>query len=148
MCSQERVEGYRAALGRAGIPVDERLVRFTEFCTEGGREGARAVLDLPDPPTAIFAGSDMQALGVYQEAAARGLRIPEDLSVVGFDDIAFAELASPPLTTVRQPLARMAAEAVRLLLDADDHMPGPPPRVELATHLVVRGSTGPAPGSA
>jgi DNA-binding LacI/PurR family transcriptional regulator len=144
-CSQERVEGYRAALGRAGIATDERLVRFTEFCTSGGRDGARTVLDLPDPPTAVFACSDMQALGVYQEAAARGLRIPEDLSVVGFDDITFSELASPPLTTVRQPLARMAAEAVRLLLDAGDQIPGPPPRVELATHLVVRGSTGPAP---
>ncbi|MHA6620593.1 LacI family DNA-binding transcriptional regulator [Pseudonocardia sp. DLS-67] len=143
-CSQERVEGYRAGLGRAGIPVDERLVHFSEFCTSGGKEGARAVLDVPEPPTAIFAGSDMQAFGVYQEAAARGLRIPEDLSIVGFDDIAFSELATPPLTTVRQPLARMAAEAVRLLLDAGNGIPGPPPRVELATHLVVRGSTGPA----
>jgi LacI family transcriptional regulator len=145
VCSQERVEGYRAALGRAGIAVDERLVQFSDFRTSAGQEGAHAVLDLPDPPTAIFAGSDMQAFGVYQEAAARGLRIPDDLSVVGFDDIAFSELTTPPLTTVRQPLARMAAEAVRLLLDAGDGIPGPPPRVELATHLVVRGSTGPAP---
>jgi LacI family transcriptional regulator len=144
MCSQERVEGYRAALGRAGIAVDERLVYFGDFRTSGGRAGARTVLDLPEPPTAIFAGSDMQAFGVYQEAAARGLRIPDDLSVVGFDDIAFSELTTPPLTTVRQPLARMAAEAVRLLVAAGDGMPGPPPRVELATHLVVRGSTGPA----
>jgi LacI family transcriptional regulator, galactose operon repressor len=145
VCSQERVEGYRAALGRAGIAVDERLVHFGDFCTSGGQAGARAVLDLPDPPTAIFAGSDMQAFGVYQEAAARGMRIPDDLSVVGFDDIAFSELMTPQLTTVRQPLARMAAEAVRLLLDAGDGTPGPPPRLELATHLVVRGSTGPAP---
>jgi LacI family transcriptional regulator len=147
VCSQERVEGYRAALGRADIAVDERLVQFSDFHTSAGQAGARAVLDLPDPPTAIFAGSDMQAFGVYQEAAARGLRIPEDLSVVGFDDIAFSELATPPLTTVRQPLARMAAEAVRLVLDAEEGIPGPPPRVELATHLVVRGSTGPASGS-
>jgi DNA-binding LacI/PurR family transcriptional regulator len=138
------VEGYRAALGRAGIAVDERLVHFGDFCTSGGQAGARIVLDMPDPPTAIFAGSDMQAFGVYQEAAARGLRIPEDLSVVGFDDIAFSELMTPPLTTVRQPLARMAAEAVRLLLTTGDGTPGPPPRLELATHLVVRGSTGPA----
>jgi LacI family transcriptional regulator len=87
----------------------------------------------------------MQAFGVYQEAAARGLHIPDDLSVVGFDDIAFSELTTPPLTTVRQPMARMATEAVRLLLDSDDRPSGPPPRVELATHLVVRGSTGPAP---
>jgi LacI family transcriptional regulator len=143
-CSRERVEGYRAGLARAGIAVDERLVQFGDFTTSAGQAGARTVLDAPDPPTAIFAGSDMQAFGVYQEAAARGLRIPDDLSVVGFDDIAFSELATPPLTTVRQPLARMAADAVRLLLDAGDGLPGPPRRVELATHLVVRGSTGPA----
>jgi LacI family transcriptional regulator, galactose operon repressor len=143
-CSRERVEGYRAGLARAGIAVDERLVQFGDFTTGAGQAGARTVLDEPDPPTAIFAGSDMQAFGVYQEAAARGLRIPDDLSVVGFDDIAFSELAMPPLTTVRQPLARMAADAVRLLLDAGDGLPGPPRRVELATHLVVRGSTGPA----
>jgi LacI family transcriptional regulator len=144
VCSQERVEGYRAALGRAGIAVDERLVHFGHFGTRDGRTGAHRVLDVPDPPTAIFAGSDMQAFGVYQEAAARGLRIPEDLSVVGFDDIAFSQLMTPPLTTVRQPMARMAAEAVRLVLDAGEGTPDPPPRVELATHLVVRGSTGPA----
>jgi LacI family transcriptional regulator len=146
VCSQERVEGYRAALGRAGIPVDETLVHFGDFRPDGGRLGARAMLDTADPPTAIFAGSDMQAVGVYQEAAIRGLRIPEDLSVVGFDDIAFCEHMSPKLTTVRQPLSRMAAEAVRLVLAAgDDGMPGPPPRVELATNLVLRESTGPAP---
>ena len=98
--------------------------------------------------TGILAFNDLVAMGLLSALADRGVRVPDDVSVVGFDDIAFAELASPPLTTVRQPLARMAAEAVRLLLDADDHMPGPPPRVELATHLVVRGSTGPAPGSA
>jgi LacI family transcriptional regulator len=86
----------------------------------------------------------MQAFGVYQEAAARGLSIPGDLSVVGFDDIAFSELMAPQLTTVRQPLARMAAEAVRIALTGDS-TPGPLPRVELATHLVVRGSTGPTP---
>lgn len=145
VCSQERVEGYRAALARAGVPVDERLVHFGDFRPHGGRLGTRAVLDLPEPPTAIFAGSDMQAFGVYQEAAARGLRIPEDLSVVGFDDIAFCEHMKPRLTTVRQPLSGMAAEAVRLVLAAADAGPasGPQPRRELATHLVVRESTAP-----
>jgi LacI family transcriptional regulator len=148
VCSQERVEGYRAALGRAGIPVDEDLVHFGDFRPLGGRQGAQQMLDLADPPTAIFAGSDMQAVGVYQEAAARGLRIPEDLSVVGFDDIAFCEYMTPQLTTVRQPLARMASEAVRLVLAAEDTTRAtgaPPPRVELATHLVLRESTGPTP---
>jgi LacI family transcriptional regulator len=84
----------------------------------------------------------MQAVGVYQEADRRGLRVPEDLSVVGFDDITVCEYLSPPLTTVRQPLARMAGESVRLALDeprAD--VTGAAARLELATELVVRAST-------
>ncbi len=144
-CSQERVEGYRAALGRAGIEVDPVLVHFGDFLTPGGRRGATAMLDLPDPPTAIFAGSDVQAIGVLQVAAERGLRVPEDLSVIGFDDIAVCEYLTPQLTTVHQPLARMAAEAVRLVLAAGERAGGPAPRMELATHLVVRASAGPAP---
>lgn len=141
-CSQQRVEGYRAALGRAGVEVDPALVHFGDFLTTGGRRGAAAMLDLPDPPTAIFAGSDMQAVGVYQEAAERGLRVPEDLSVIGFDDIALCEFLTPQLTTVRQPLARMAAEAVRLVLAAGEgDGSGPAARMELSTHLVVRAST-------
>lgn len=144
-CSQERVEGYRAALGRAGVEIDPDLVHHGDFLVGGGRRGAAAMLALPDPPTAIFAGSDMQAIGVYQEAAERGLRVPHDLSVIGFDDIALCEFLAPQLTTVRQPLARMAAEAVRLVLAAGEADPGAPaPRMELATHLVVRDSTAPA----
>ncbi|MEV1291891.1 substrate-binding domain-containing protein [Pseudonocardia sp. NPDC049635] len=142
--SQQRVDGYRAALRRAEIAVDEDLIRYGDFLVGGGRRGAVDLLDLTDPPTAIFAGSDMQAVGVYQEAARRGLRIPDDLSVTGFDDIALCEYLRPTLTTVRQPLARMAAEAVRLVVeeprtDAD----GTAPRLELATDLVVRASTAP-----
>lgn len=141
-CSRQRVDGYRAALHRAGVDVDEDLVRFGDFQTTGGRAGAAALLDLPEPPTAIFAGSDVQAVGVYQEAHARGLRIPEDLSVVGFDDISVCEVLTPALTTVHQPLTRMAAEAVRLALAGRDDE-GLPARIELATSLVVRGSTAP-----
>jgi len=145
-CSQERVDGYRAALGRAGVPVDEDLVRWGDFTPEGGRRGAAALLDLADPPTAIFAGSDSQASGVYQEARARGLAVPEDLSVVGFDDVALCQYLSPPLTTVRQPLVDMASHAVRLALEgaggeAADVVT--PQHVQLATSLVVRESTAP-----
>ena len=141
LCSQERLEGYRAALGRAGLPVDERLVRYGDFQPDGGQRAAAELLDLRDPPTAIFAGSDMQGTGVYREARARGLRIPQDLSVVGFDDLALCRYLSPPLTSVRQPLEQMAAEAVRLVLE--EHLRGagsPPPRVQLATSLTVRES--------
>jgi DNA-binding LacI/PurR family transcriptional regulator len=144
-CSQERLDGYRAALRRAGVPVDEHLVRFGDFHPEGGRRGAAALLDLEDPPTAVFAGSDLQACGVYEEAHARGLRIPDDLSVVGFDDISLCRYLTPPLTTIRQPLADMAEEAVRLVLELGrlDALGERPrrTRVELATELVERAST-------
>ncbi|WP_299039142.1 LacI family DNA-binding transcriptional regulator [uncultured Pseudokineococcus sp.] len=149
-CSQERVEGYRAALGRAGVPVDEALVRFGDFSPEGGRREGGALLDLADPPTAVFAGSDVQSSGVYQEARSRGVSVPEDLSVVGFDDLSLCQVLSPPLTTVRQPLADMAAHAVRMALDAALEEPavpgagsGPPQHLQLATSLVVRESTCP-----
>ncbi|GII57655.1 LacI family transcriptional regulator [Planotetraspora thailandica] len=142
-CSLERLDGYRAALGRAGLALDESLVRQGDFYAEGGRRGTAELLDLPEPPTAIFAGSDQQAAGVYDEAHARGLRIPEDLSVVGFDDTEMCEWMSPQLTTVRQPLAQMAALAIRNVLETA-HTPGEPPmHLELSTSLVVRESTAP-----
>lgn len=142
-CGLERLDGYRAALGRAGLSPDEDLVRRGDFYAGGGRRGAAELLDLPDPPTAVFAGSDQQAMGVYDEARARGLRIPADLSVVGFDDVDMCEWVTPRLTTVRQPLAEMAVLAVRDVLERA-HAPGePPPRLELSTRLVVRESTAP-----
>ena len=146
-CSAERIDGYHAALRRAGLPVDDGLVLHGDFFPEGGRAGARRLLDLTDPPSAIFAGSDLQALGVYEEAHGRGLRVPEDLSVVGFDDLTIARYVTPPLTTVRQPLNEMAAGAVRMVLSmsSGDH-PEQATRIELATNLVVRSSTVPYPG--
>ena len=141
--SQDRLDGYRAALGRAGLAADENLVREGDFYAEGGRRSAAALLDLPDPPTAVFAGSDQQARGVYDEVHARGLRIPTDLSVVGFDDVEACEWMTPRLTTVRQPLAQMAALAIRTVLEPAATEDEQPMRVELATTLVVRESTGP-----
>ena len=142
-CGLERLDGYRAALGRAGLTLDESLVRQGDFYEEGGRRGAAELLDLPEPPTAIFAGSDQQAAGVYEEARARGLSIPGDLSVVGFDDVDMCEWMTPRLTTVRQPLAQMAVLAVRNVLETA-HSPGEQPlRLELSTRLVVRESTAP-----
>ena len=143
LCSEERIDGYRAALGREGIRLDRRLVRHGDFYAEGGRRGGAALLDLADPPTAIFAGSDQQARGVYDEAHARGLRIPDDLSVIGFDDVELCEWMSPRLTTIRQPLARMAMLAIRTVLQHPDPSSENPLRVELATSLVVRESTAP-----
>jgi LacI family transcriptional regulator len=144
LCRQARLDGYRAALERASIPYDPDIVVYGGFRYEDGLESANHLLDLPDPPTAIFAASDQQALAVYEAARAHRLRLPDDLSIVGFDDVPMAQWASPPLTTLHQPLARMAALAVEMLLDGN---PGRfNNRVELATNLVVRSSTAPPPG--
>ncbi|MGK5552120.1 LacI family DNA-binding transcriptional regulator [Actinomadura kijaniata] len=143
LCTQARVDGYRSALERAGIAVDRDLVRYGDFRHEGGFERTRELLALPDPPTAVFAGSDQQAMGAYQAARLAGLRVPEDLSVVGFDDLPACQWMSPPLTTVRQPLEEMGRVAARTLLQLLDGRRPLTPRVELATELRVRGSTAP-----
>ncbi|HLU29240.1 MAG TPA: LacI family DNA-binding transcriptional regulator [Glycomyces sp.] len=142
-CGQARLEGHRAALRAAGIPLEAELVRHGDFRVEGGREHAEALLRLEHRPTAIFAGNDVQALGVYQAARAAGLRVPEDLSVVGFDDLSLAAWADPPLTTVRQPLTEMAATATRTLVQLARGASPSATRIELATSLVERGSTAP-----
>ena len=119
------------------------LIRRDHFCAEGGRRQARELLALPQPPTAIVAGNDPQAFGVLQALGERGLRAPGDLSVVGFDDVPVASWATPALTTIRQPLAAMAATAFRMLHARPGA--GEPHHIELATTLVIRESTGPPP---
>jgi LacI family transcriptional regulator len=144
-CLQARMHGYRGAMEAEGVPVPDEYVRSGRFSYEHGIAGGSALLDLPRPPTAVFVGSDETALGVIEAARIRGWLIPEDLSVVGFDDTPVARLAAPPLTTVRQPLREMGAVAVRTALRlaagerVDSH------HVELATELVVRQSTAPPP---
>ncbi len=147
LCSRARVDGYRAALETAGLPFDPGLVRSGDFHHEAGNECGRQLLELEDRPTAVFAGNDQQALGVYEAARNLGLRIPEDLSVVGFDDLPAARWVGPPLTTVRQPLVEMAAAAARIVigLARGDDRTRMTNRVELATELVVRSSTAPPP---
>ncbi|MEU4406325.1 LacI family DNA-binding transcriptional regulator [Streptosporangium sp. NPDC023963] len=147
-CEQARLHGYRAAMEAAGAPVPPGHVREGPFQYQEGVAGGAALFDLPEAPTAVFTGCDDIALGVLEAARARGLRVPEDLSIVGFDDTQVARMASPPLTTVRQPLREMGGVAVRTALRlaagerVDSH------HVELATELVVRGSTAPPGGSA
>jgi len=141
LCSRARIDGYRSALERAGATFDPDLVRHGDFQHEGGFLRGGELLDLAEPPTAIFAGSDQQALGVYEAARQRGLRIPQDLSVVGFDDLPAARWVSPPLTTVRQPLADMGRVAAEMLGDLIEDIPLRSQRVELSTELIVREST-------
>ena len=141
LCSRARLDGYRSALERVEVEFDLALVRHGDFQHEGGFLRSGELLDLADPPTAIFAGSDQQALGVYEAARQRGLRIPQDLSVVGFDDLPVARWVSPPLTTVRQPLADMGRVAAEMLGDLIDGVSLRSQRVELSTDLIVREST-------
>lgn len=141
-CHQDRLDGYFSALGRARVGTDSSLVREGNSLTTGGLKFGGELLDLPDRPTAIISGSDEQAYGVYLAARERGLRIPEDLSVVGFDDVDLCQWVTPQLTTVRQPLEGMASEATRLLIALARGEAIANPRVQLASELVVRESTG------
>ena len=143
-CSQERLDGYVASLVRANITPRSDYIAFGNFDISGGYRAACEMLDSAEPPTAIFAGSDLQAFGVYQAARERDLSIPEDLSVVGFDDVPLCEWLMPRLTTVRQPLEEMAQQGVRMVMAMayQDAEPSPT-KLELATTLIVRESTAP-----
>ncbi|MDP9797891.1 LacI family transcriptional regulator [Catenuloplanes nepalensis] len=141
LCSRARLDGYRAGLEAAGIEVEEELLFQGDFYHESGFAGGAAMLELDDPPTAIFASSDQMAFGVYEAVRRRGLRVPDDISVVGFDDLPEARWASPPLTTVRQPLAEMGLLAARTVLRLAQGEEIETPRIELATDLVIRDST-------
>jgi DNA-binding LacI/PurR family transcriptional regulator len=143
LCSWARLDGFRSAMGSAGLAVREDWVHMGDFLPSGGRVAAERLLDSPDRPTAVFAGNDLQALGVIEAATERGLRVPEDLSVVGYDDTQVATWARPRLTTVHQPIRRMAAQATSIVLRLAAGDPVQQPRLELATHLVVRDSTAP-----
>jgi LacI family transcriptional regulator len=142
MVSLARLHGYRAALSQAGLTSDGELMRAAAaFTFDAGFEAALELLRRPRRPTAVFASNDAQALGVLEAARTLGLRVPQDVSVVGFDDMPAAQWSAPPLTTVRQPFAEMGRVAMRRLLRriAGEHLVSP--RVELATRLVVRKST-------
>jgi LacI family transcriptional regulator len=145
MATEERLRGYRAALAAAGVPADPSLVVESDWEVDGGRQAGAALLELPDPPTAIFAFNDPLAIGAMQSVVARGLRVPQDVSVVGFDDTVEAEFVTPRLTTVRQPLAEMGRMGVSLLMRLLENRSFEALHVELATQLIVRASTGPAP---
>lgn len=142
-CCRARLDGYRAAMDAAGVPVDPELIRMSTLYVEGGLAAGRDLLRLPNPPTAIFTANDLQALGVYEAARRAGLRIPDELSVVGFDDLSFTRWSGPPMTTVHQPLEQMGATAARMVIDLAAGRPLEQHRVELATRLTVRESTAP-----
>lgn len=140
LAGDARLAGHRAALAKAGILLTEDRLRHIEPTTAEGRRAAAEILDRTRP-TAIVCFNDKVAVGTMQAARERGLRVPEDLSIVGFDDIDLSEATDPPLTTVRQPLQEMGSIAVtQLMRMLDGHRPEAL-HIELATTLVVRGST-------
>lgn len=141
MASHERLQGYVSAMSSAGVPIDRGLILEREFNVPAGLEMASVFLADPHPPTAIFAGCDASALGVLEAARQRGLRVPQDLSVVGFDDTYMSVSTAPPLTTVRQPIIDMGRVALRTVLQQARGEPADSHHVQLSTQLVVRGST-------
>ncbi|KLN33146.1 LacI family DNA-binding transcriptional regulator [Cellulosimicrobium cellulans] len=137
-----REQGYREALADAGVPFDPDLVRVGGYRPDLADSPAHELLSLPERPTAIFAANDLSAIRTMEVAAELGLRVPDDVSVVGFDNVPESALTNPPLTTVDQPIHRMGAEALRLIVDLVEGNTREP-HVRLPTTLVVRGTTRP-----
>ena len=138
--AKRRLEGYQAALRDNGLKFDPRLVIEKHPTLQEGKEGMQKLLSLRHPPTAVFAASDMLALGALAAAREKGLRVPENVSVAGFDDIDFAAFSDPPLTTVRVPASKMGEMAVDVLMDMIEGNPEEVRQISLDTELIVRGS--------
>jgi DNA-binding LacI/PurR family transcriptional regulator len=137
--SEFRLHGYREAFAAGGLDVDERLIRHGVHGRQSARELSRKLLALAEPPTAIFAASDIQATGVLEAAAAARLDVPGELAVIGFDDIEFAEILG--LTTVRQPLAEIGASAIELLFSRIGGDDGDPVEIVHPLTLIQRRTT-------
>lgn len=139
--TRDRTLGYRRALAAAGLPFDAALVAGPTWTAVTGRQRTLQLIDLPDPPTAFFCYNDRVALGCYEALDSRGLRVPQDISVVGFDNDEIAATLQPPLTTMVLPHEEMARRAVRDLL-AQGTAPQPA-RVKIGCELIRRGSVAP-----
>ncbi len=142
---RDRLEGSRSAIERLDLDTDPALVVDGDFLEDGGYDGTKVLLGLEYPPTALLTGSDTAAFGALRAIADAGLVVPGDISVIGFDDIPEAALATPQLTTVRQPLVEMGRRAVEMLLAVIDDPSRPVAHVEYPTDVVVRRSTAPWP---
>jgi LacI family transcriptional regulator len=138
--AQRRLQGYQDALRQANIPVDQDLIAAGDFTTETGRLCARRLLSLSDPPTAIFAANDQSAMGTIQAACEMGLRVPQDLSVIGFDNIPEAAYFDPALTTIDQFIEEMGRVATGKLVDLIQGEALESDLYKVPTQLVVRNS--------
>jgi DNA-binding LacI/PurR family transcriptional regulator len=138
--ARRRLEGYLAALGDNGLRYDPRMVIEKHPTLHEGEEAMRKLMSMRQPPTAVFAASDMLAVGALAAAREKGFRVPEDVSVAGFDDIDFAAFSNPPLTTVRVPASQMGKMAVEMLVEMIEGNSGEVRQITLDTELIVRGS--------
>ncbi|WP_049569934.1 LacI family DNA-binding transcriptional regulator [Nonomuraea sp. SBT364] len=143
LCSRARVAGFRSAHEEAGLEIDPTLVRYGNFYLNAGYEHGMELLSRKDRPTAIFAGADMQAMGVLRAARRLGLDVPRELSVIGYDNLPMSEWIDPPLTTVNQPLRDMSGMAAQMLLDLARGVELATSRIDLVNELVIRDSTAP-----
>ncbi|EGI6810755.1 DNA-binding transcriptional regulator CytR [Escherichia coli] len=136
-----RLQGYVQALRRCGIMVDPQYIARGDFSFEAGSKAMQQLLDLPQPPTAVFCHSDVMALGALSQAKRQGLKVPEDLSIIGFDNIDLTQFCDPPLTTIAQPRYEIGREAMLLLLDQmQGQTVGSGSRL-MDCELIIRGST-------
>jgi LacI family transcriptional regulator len=140
--SAERIKGYKQALADADIPLDEDLIVKSNFQFEGGKVAMSQLLALDPQPTAVFICNDAMAIGAMGIAQSSGLHVPQDISIVGFDDIVQASASWPPLTTIAQPIEEMATITTNLLIQniMGSHAPEKK-RIVLKTELVIRGSS-------
>jgi LacI family transcriptional regulator len=139
-CAQRRLQGFQDALRQAGIALDPALIAAGDFTAETGQECARQLLSLPEPPTAIFAANDQSAIGAIKAARNVGLRVPDDLSVIGFDNIPEAAYFDPALTTIDQFMERMGYTATEMLIDLVQGRPLERELHKIPTQLIVRDS--------
>lgn len=139
--SLDRLHGFQDALAAHQIPLRQQYLRDSEFTFDGGLVAAKELLALPEPPTAIFAGNDTAAFGALFAARERGLRVPEDLSIAGHDDLPDAKYIYPGLTTIRQPADQLIEQAARLLIQILANAGPDTVQVKMDSQLVIRGST-------
>jgi LacI family transcriptional regulator len=144
--SADRVTGYRQAMSEEGIPVDEALIVKGDFQYDSAYRASLQLLQIEDPPTAVFACNDLMAVAVMRAALEQGWQIPGDLSVVGFDDVRLAAFANPPLTTIAQPKYEIGVVAAKMLLARMHNHERPAHRRVFETSLVIRRSTAPVRG--
>lgn len=139
--AEERLAGYREALVAARIAPEAELEGFGNYREDGGYRATRTMLELPDPPDALFVANNGMLVGALRACVEAGLRIPDDVSLVGFDDLPWADFVQPPITTVRQPTYEIGSAAARLLVERIGGLASPPREIVFQPELVIRGSS-------